>query len=191
MRNAVTSPPLPGDPVDTTLPLRSSSVLIELDASVTTCVVDVQNGERAKGQRRPVECVAAVARVGQRVAGCKGEIYFVIAEKLQIVDRGGGDLGCGFHVRNRVRDHLGDPAAVGIEDPAGSAGGDRQTGAGRALAARRQQGEHERRRRSCGGAGAPGIVRPNRHRGPQRRRCADYMRATIAEPSGYGMIHSI
>ena len=95
MRNAITSVPLPGEPVETTLPRRSASRSMPLPSIVDDVrVVRIEHGQRARPHRagplkRPSRARAASQRVGQR----ERDVDLALLDQLEVVDRGRRDLG--------------------------------------------------------------------------------------------------
>ena len=127
-------------------------------------VVGIEDREAGDRHGTALERPAARDRVGERVGEHERDIRAPVADKLEVVDRGGGDFRRRAHVRQRLVEDLGEPTAVGIVDAAGAPSCDRKESGGRLAAVRaaRAKKQNEYRERAGGGQTHAGDCRGSR-----------------------------
>ena len=123
-RIAKISVPLPGAPVETRLPFRSSNLLMPLPSSVTTCMrfgymtTRARTGSFLGNLSRPLSGIDGSVDLGEGDVGVAG------ADQLQVVERAAGHLGGRRDARNLLAEDGAEAAGERIVDAAGAAGGD-------------------------------------------------------------------
>ena len=143
-RNAITSVPLPGEPVDTVLPRRSATDAMPLAGRRDDVrVVGVEDREARGRHGTAVERAAARDRVGERVGERERDVRLAVANQLEVVDRGRRDFRRRPDARQVLVEDLGEPAAVRVVDAAGAAGRDREEPRARLAAVRAARGNEQ------------------------------------------------
>ncbi len=125
-RNAITSVALPGEPVDTRLPLRS--VILSMPVPSTdhhVHAVGIEHRERAHVDLVALELVLALEGVERGVDHGEGDLRLARADQLQVIDRAARHFGARLHAGQGLRQDVRQAAAERVVDAAGAPGRDR------------------------------------------------------------------
>ena len=100
-RNAITSVALPGEPVETRLPLRSDIFSMPVPSMRHHVhAVRIEHHQGAHVDRVALELVLALERIERGVDHHQRDLALLGADQLEIVDRAAGDARGRLHARH-------------------------------------------------------------------------------------------
>ena len=141
MRNAITSVPLPGEPVETPFAAQIGDRRDAATRRASRCACSWSRAPRGSrpAPARPSNAPRPVDRVGQRVGERERDVGLAVANQLEVVDRGRGDFRRRPDAGQALVQDLREAAAVRIVHAAGAARRDREEPRARPRRCRRRR----------------------------------------------------